>query len=79
MSKLKILLILCLLSVLIAGCNRQTEKQNELLNKIDSAASSKKDYELADDFVLKLKNEKTDTYYVFTFDPRYIFDWLLYP
>lgn len=39
----------------------QIEKQNSQSNKIENTESDKKDYELANEFLLKLKNDKADT------------------
>lgn len=52
---------LFLLLVLITGCNGQIEKKNTQPNKIENIVSDKKDYKLADEFLLKLKKDKVDT------------------
>jgi hypothetical protein len=54
-------LALFLLSVLITSCNRPIEKQNTQAEKIENTVSDKKDYELAEEFLLKLRNDKADT------------------
>ena len=60
-SRPTILFAFFLLSVLSTACSGQIEKQNTPTNNLEDIVSDRKDYDLAYEFLLKLKNIKVDT------------------
>jgi PBP1b-binding outer membrane lipoprotein LpoB len=56
-----VILRLTLLVFLITACNTQTKNRANKKNRNEFSETKKSDFELADEFLLKLKTEKADT------------------
>lgn len=52
---------LTILIFLTTSCNSQPKNKTEKKDSKENSQTKKSDYELADEFLIKLKNEKTDT------------------
>jgi PBP1b-binding outer membrane lipoprotein LpoB len=62
-----VILRLTLLVFLITACNTQTKNRANKKDRNEFSETKKSDFELADEFLLKLKTEKADTIIFFAF------------